>query len=87
MFSLSNGRQLSADALGGAGRASIEAHPTRPDVLGLRNQSEASWQAMLPSGEHHTIEPGKTVRLLPGLQINFGSEKGFVCAARDGSLP
>jgi DNA-binding helix-hairpin-helix protein with protein kinase domain len=87
MFSLSAGRTISADALGGACRASVDAHPTRPELLGLCNRGQTQWQATPPNGQSQTINAGQTVRLLPGLQIQFGSETGVVCPAREGSLP
>ena len=86
MFSLSRGRRISSEALGGSSRGSVEAHPSRPDTLGLCNLGEAPWQATLPNGQAHTIEAGKTVRIVPGLHIDFGKVSGVICAAREGSL-
>lgn len=87
MLSLSAGRTLSADTLASACSASVDAHPTRPDVLGLCNRGQTQWQATPPGGQCHMIGAGQTVRLIPGLEIKFGSETGIVCPARQGSLP
>lgn len=86
VFSLSAGRKLSADALGAANAASVEPHPTRPELLGLCNRGQATWTAAPPSGPPHTIGAGQTVRLLPGLHIAFGDQTGIVCTAREGAL-
>lgn len=81
---LSLGRQIPADAVGqrGGAAAAVEAHPSRPDLTGLRNLSQTPWQATLPGGQTHAVEAGQAVRLLPGLRINFGQVTGAVCAAR-----
>lgn len=84
MIGLSRGKSLPGEALGqGAGPAAlVEAHPSRPEITGLRNLSNAPWQATLPGGESHTVEPGQALRILPGLSINFGKQTGAVFAAK-----
>ena len=84
VIGLSLGRRLPAEALGlrGAHAGVVEAHPSRPDLTGLRNLSDTAWQATLPGGQTHAIGAGQAVRLLPGLRINFGRHTGAVCAAR-----
>lgn len=61
--------------------ARVEAHPTRPDLLGLRNLSATAWSAGLPDGSAHSVPPGQAVRLLPGLRIDFGQVRGIVMVA------
>lgn len=82
VIGLSLGRRVAAEALGirGAG-AVVEAHPSRPDMTGLRNLGETPWRAIIPTGETHTVPAGQAVRLLPGLRIDFGNQTGAVCAA------
>lgn len=86
MMSLSLGRRLSKDALGAGAEGAVEAHPTRPELVGLRNLGAGAWQARLPGGQQHEVGAGQTVRLMPGLVIDFGAQTGLVCAAREGSL-
>ena len=64
---------------GGLGR--VEVHPTRPDVLGLRNLSQDTWRAGAPDGTLHPVPPGKTVRLLPGIRVDFGDKSATVIGA------
>jgi len=88
MIGLSLGRRLAPDVIGTRdGGGVIEAHPTRPEMFGLRNLGAATWQATLPNGQSHAIGEGQTVRLLPGLRIDFGAERGVICAAREGRTP
>ena len=47
-------------------------HPTRPDVLGLRNESQGTWEATFVNGDQGLILPGRSVRVDPGLTLNFG---------------
>lgn len=45
-----------------------------PSVLGLRNDSTQTWDAIIPTnGEHRTITPGKVIKIGKGLKINFGN--------------
>ncbi|MGE0178941.1 MAG: hypothetical protein AB7O91_03860 [Sphingomonas sp.] len=64
---------------GGAGR--VEVHPTRPELIGLRNYSQVNWTAGIPKAASHEVPPGKTVRLMPGIRIDFGDDVGVVASA------
>lgn len=66
---------------GGAGR--VEVHPTRPELIGLRNCSQAVWKAGVPKGATHDVLPGKTVRLMPGIRIDFGGDSAVVASAEN----
>jgi hypothetical protein len=57
----------------GAGiRAEVVRHPTRADVLGLRNITEVPWNATLRDGTTQSIAPDRNIRLAPGVRIEFG---------------
>lgn len=60
-----------------AGR--VEAHPTRPERLGLRNLTDAPWQVTLADGTAHEAPAGQVLRLLPGATIRFGTGTCRVC--------
>ena len=51
----------------------VTRHPTREDVLGLRNAGTVNWNARLRDGTQHVIEPGRNLRLAAGVEIAFGS--------------
>ena len=77
---LSNGRQFSeaelpglAPANAGGPVAVVSANPSNPSVLGLKNLSTTSWQAVLPSGSVKQIEPDRTVKLNARTKIILGS--------------
>jgi hypothetical protein len=77
---LSNGRQFSeaelpglAPANAGGPVAVVSANPNNPSVLGLKNLSTTSWQAVLPSGSVKQIEPDRTVKLNARTKIILGS--------------
>jgi serine/threonine protein kinase len=56
----------------------VGAHPQRPDVFGLQNRSEKAWPVRLPTGESQLVEPGRSVRVTPGVEIDFGSVRAFL---------
>ena len=68
---------LSAEpALGGRGAGvvgTIVAHPTRANVLGLRNSGSVPWTARLRDGSQQQIEREQNIRLAPGITIAFGN--------------
>lgn len=77
---LSNGRQFSdaelpglAPANAGGPVAVVSANPNNPSVLGLKNLSTTSWQAVLPSGSVKQIDPDRTVKLQARTKIILGS--------------
>ena len=46
-----------------------------PDVLGLRNMTQRTWEAINPkNGERKPIEPGKAFKISKGLKIDFGKD-------------
>lgn len=57
--------------------ASVEAHPTDPGRLGLRNDTATPAEIRTPSGEVHAVPPGRRSDLLPGAVITF-REPSFV---------
>ena len=62
-------------ALGGKGAGvsgTVVPHPTRKNVLGLRNSGNSAWTARLRDGSKQVIDSGQNVRLAPGVSINFG---------------
>jgi len=61
--------QGKGDGISGA----IVPHPTRANVLGLRNTGQASWTANLRDGSQQMIENGQNIRLAPGVSIDFGN--------------
>ncbi len=71
-------------ALGGRGQGvsgQVVPHPTRANVLGLRNTGAVAWTARLRNGSQQTIANGQNVRLADGVQIDFGGVSGRVVQA------
>ncbi|MGE3395952.1 MAG: PrsW family intramembrane metalloprotease [Sphingomonas sp.] len=61
-------------ALGGRGAGivgTIIPHPTRANVLGLRNEGAAGWRAKLRDGSEQAIEHDQSIRLAAGVEIHF----------------
>ena len=58
----------------------VELHPSRPEVVGLRNLSHETWTAGL-DGSTATVEPGQVAPLIPGVRINFGGQHAEVIGA------
>lgn len=61
-------------ALGGRGAGIVGAiipHPTRANVLGLRNEGTAGWKARLRDGSEQVIEHDQSIRLAVGVEIFF----------------
>ena len=58
--------------------AEMVPHPTRPDVWGLKNVSTQTWATVPPSGSSVEVAPGRSVSLIPGLRIRFGTVDGTV---------
>ncbi len=62
-------------SLGGRGRGvlgEVTRHPTRADVLGLKNLGEGPWNVRLRDGTQQVVEPQRNLRLAAGVQIDFG---------------
>lgn len=56
----------------------VEAHPQRPELVGLRNLTDAAWSAALPGQRPTRVEPQRTVRIVDGMQIDFGASRAVV---------
>lgn len=46
---------------------------TNPGVLGLRNDSDYTWEAILPNGASKGYPNGQVIKLGKGMKINFGN--------------
>jgi hypothetical protein len=79
---LDQGREIHQSALDrSASRtraACVEAHPSRQELIGLRNCTEAAWRVTLPDGNEHSIAAGQAVRIIPGSTIRFGRAIGQI---------
>jgi len=58
--------------------AEMVPHPKRPDVWGLKNVSPQTWTSIPPAGAPVEVATGRSVSLVPGLRIRFGSVEGTV---------
>lgn len=61
-------------ALGGRGagvKGSVISHPTRANVLGLRNDGTGAWSAVLRDGSTQMIAHDQSIRLAAGVRIQF----------------
>jgi serine/threonine protein kinase len=56
----------------------VVAHPTRAGLWGLRNVGPETWQVRSPGGGSRTVEPGRSVGLVPGTQVDFGRARGAI---------
>lgn len=78
---------LSAEpALGGRGAGVsgvVVPHPTRQNVLGLRNSGSVAWVARLRDGSQQQIDRDQNIRLAPGVSIAFGNGLFGSVVARD----
>ncbi|MBS1721069.1 MAG: protein kinase [Armatimonadetes bacterium] len=57
----------------------VAQHPTMKDLWGLKNTSSTSWTASL-NGTSREVEPGRSVTMVGGTEINFGSQIGVILA-------
>ena len=60
--------------------ARVEAHPRRPDLLGLRNLSSHPWTLVLSSGETVTVSPGETGNLATAIQLSGAAGRVLIQA-------
>lgn len=56
----------------------VTSHPTKAELLGLKNLSEEKWVVTLAGGALKDVEPGRSIALSSGLKINFGMAVGDV---------
>ena len=53
--------------------AAVARHPDRPDRWGLRNESVVDWIVTTEGGDSVTVQPGRSIALVPGTDIDIGS--------------
>lgn len=76
---LKEGDVQGLSALSGSGPvAVVTQNPSDPTMLGIKNLSQRTWIATIPSAGKKNIEAGMSVRLVQGLQIDFGLASGEV---------
>ncbi len=61
----------------------VQAHPSKPQILGLANRTDAPWRVEIPGYSAAAIPPGKTVRLLHGTSIAIGDRHLTVSNPQD----
>lgn len=54
-------------------RGEIISSRNDPTLLGLRNDSDVSWEAVLPNGTTKAYTKGQVIKLGKGMKINFGN--------------
>jgi DNA-binding helix-hairpin-helix protein with protein kinase domain len=62
----------------GAPRAEVARHPSMPDVTGLKNLSGRPWSVRTGGGSSFVVEPGRSVTLAAGTEIDFGGVHGVI---------
>lgn len=58
--------------------AEVIRHPTNPKVWGLKNLTSEKWSSKKLDGTFQDIYPGKSVPLISGTKILFGSKQGEI---------
>lgn len=53
--------------------ARVSRHPQRPDAWGLTNTADVGWKVRMPTGDVRVVEPGRSVGLIPGMSVSFGT--------------
>ena len=61
--------------------ATVDVHPADETIVGLRNLMPAPWTGRTGDGKPVTVVPGRTVRIVDGLEIDFGRREGQVAGA------
>ena len=56
-----------------AARGEVISSRTNPALLGLRNDSNNTWEAILPNGTSKGYPNGQVIKLGKGIKINFGN--------------
>ncbi len=67
-----------APSAGGGLVAQVSANPNDPTQLGLQNLTSWPWDAVMPDGSRHQIEPGRSARLMEGVTVQMGSTWGQI---------
>ena len=60
--------------------AQITQHPHNPKKWGLQNVSSTTWECVTKDGRAISVPPQRSIPLLHGLTINFGSQEGQLLA-------
>ncbi|GAC1365642.1 MAG: hypothetical protein NVSMB32_09330 [Actinomycetota bacterium] len=60
--------------------ASVEAHPSQPGALVLRNRTEVPWRVQPAGEEPKKVAPGQLLKIRP-MSIDFGSVRGSIPAS------
>jgi eukaryotic-like serine/threonine-protein kinase len=58
--------------------ARVNRSPDYPELIGLQNLGQVPWSVVRADGENSEIATGRSVRLHPGVRINFGPVEGMV---------
>lgn len=84
-FPLTEGMRLSATDIPGleaqavAGAvAEVNANPSDPTILGLKNLSRRSWWVTTAGGDRRQVALGQSIKLATGTKISFGSAEGEI---------
>jgi serine/threonine protein kinase len=58
--------------------AELTHHPDRPQIWGLKNTSQSSWNTIATDGTMREVVPGQSVAIAQGLRICFGQVEGQI---------
>ena len=58
--------------------AVVASHPSDPAVLGVQNVGTHVWSVQTSDGKTATVAPGRTLRIVDGIAIDFGSRRGTI---------
>jgi eukaryotic-like serine/threonine-protein kinase len=58
--------------------AVLRQHPQRTDVWGLNNLTTLPWTAQYPDGTAIDVPPGRSLPLVAGTRVHFGSAEGVI---------
>lgn len=61
--------------------AELTEHPQKPGRFGLANRSDTAWTGTRSDGTSRRVEPGQTVPLREGLQLDLGGAQAVVRSA------
>ena len=56
--------------------AEVNRHPANPNLWGLKNLTSEKWAITKSDGTVQDVFPGKSVPLISGTKILFGSKQG-----------
>lgn len=54
----------------------VNTHPNNKSVIGLKNLTNTTWRYIDLQGETKEVQPSRSIKLIAGIQINFG--KSFI---------